>query len=68
MKKKIRERLQGKDWKFYKNKLIMVCCSKNINGHVKGIYKDLHTGFYYSHWLNDKEIEKIGEKLLTNSQ
>lgn len=67
MKKRIRERLQGKDWEFYKDKLVMVCYSKNANGHIKGIYEDLQTGFYYSHWLNDKEIEKINKKLLTNN-
>ena len=66
-KKHIRQRLQGADWAFYKDKLTMVCCSKNVNGHVKGLYKDPRTGFYYSHWLSDKEIEKMSKKLVDNN-
>jgi hypothetical protein len=61
---KIRERLQGKDWKSYKDKLVMICCSKNVNGHVKGIYKDPKTGFNYSHWLSDEEIENLEKSLV----
>ena len=65
---KIRQRLQGKDWEFYKDKLTMICCFKNINGNVKGIYKDPKTGFKYSHWLSDNEIKELCKELIAKQE
>ena len=65
---KVRQRLQGKDWEFYKDKLVMICCSKNINGHVRGIYIDPKTGFKYLHWLSDNEIKELCKDLIVKNK
>ena len=62
--KKVHDRLQGETWHTMKDKLIPISYSKSLNGHVRGIYKDPRTGFIYSHWLNDEEIEELKKNLV----
>ena len=56
------KRLQGLEWAIMKDEMKMISYTINKNGHVKGFYKD-DSGITYTHWLNDREIAELKERL-----
>lgn len=58
-------RLQGTAWHNKKSELTNLFYSKNVNGHIKGFYKD-SSGVRYTHWLNDEELVELFSGVITD--